>query len=264
MHGNVVVFSYNRPKMIKETIISVLWNSTHKDVTCWVVDDGSDFDARYLIDEFQDPRLVVAIGEKPTPEQRVYDSSRFVDNVNGVIEQLPRNEFVLYLCDDDILGSRMLELSSKTFDLNKNIHMTSADAWYFYDGQNPYTEGKSGFKAPKKLIETVLAVRTNIMFWHIGNFAHRTDCIFDEGLKWRSKEWGDKAAHSWDIDYIRDMTELHPTHLALKIPGVYRREHGNMLSYRLGRLSGDPMSDDAEYSVWPEDLSPEMIEGWME
>lgn len=250
--------------MLREAIWSVLKNSTHKDVLCWVLDDGSDFDATLVLEEFQDDRLIVVKGEHPTPEQRVKDSSRFVNNVNSVLEQMVPEEFVLFLCDDDVIGPRYIELSSTFLEGNPHLHFTSGDAFYFYDGENPYVDGKKGFKAPQVAIDAILQRRDGVQFWHVGNFAHRTECFLDEGLKWRSKDWGDKTAHSWDVDYIVDLNKLHATHVVLKIPALYRREHQNMLSYRLGRLNGDPMSEETTYTMEPKELTEDMVLGMME
>lgn len=261
MRANVVIFSYNRPRMLREAIISVLWNSTHKDVLCWVIDDGSDFDATELLEEFKDDRLAVIVGEKPTLEQRVNDGTRFPRNVNSIIEQFDSNEFVVYLCDDDVIGHKYLEFSSNVFELNPHIHLTSGDAYYFYDGENPYVCGKEGFKYPPQMKDSIKKQRTDLMFWHVGNFSNRTECNLEEGLRWKERN-GD--AHSWDVDYIQDLNDLHRTNLVYKMPALYRREHENMLSHRLGRLNGDPMLEDTYYVFEPKELTEDMVTGMME
>lgn len=255
MKGNVIIFSYNRPRMVREAVESVLHRSVFKELTCWIIDDGSDFDILDLYEEFNDQRLIIAKG-KPIPSDiRATDNSRFADNANEIMKMLKPNEFVVFMCDDDIFDPLWLQRVADYFD-GDNLHLVLGDTYYFYDGENPYTDSRMGFKAGGEMRD-----RKDLIWWNVGNWAHRTECFLNEGLKWTPAEG---KAHSWDVNYINDLQDLHKTYIFLKVPSLYRREHSNMLSVRLGRVVGDPMTEDSSYALPPNDMTADMVEGWME
>jgi glycosyltransferase involved in cell wall biosynthesis len=246
--------------MLREAIDSAIVNQTHQDVVVWVLDDGSDFDVLELSKEYDNDKLILCKAPQISLEQRIDpNDQRFVENTNVVILEIPNNELIVYLCDDDILAPEFLGAANRFIENSSSYHVVVGEPMYFYDGQNPFTEGKVGFKGN---YDVTKLKADDIYWWNLGCFVHRTNCIHDEGLRWIPRPVD--QAHSWDIEYIYNLAGLHMSYGYLKTPAVYRREHRKALSVKMGRLSGDAMSEDAIYGCPPEDLKISDVTGWME
>lgn len=253
MKFNVIVISYNRPRMLKEAIDSVL-NQTHEDLRCIIYDDGSDiFDIEEFIKQYTDDRLALVTSPKLTPEERVEKgNTRWADNINSILEMIPREEYVAYLCDDDLLQQDWLSLANHRFSVDPNLHIVLANMYYFNDGEDPITTAKKGFPA-RISSENDGAM----MWWNLGAFFHSMKCFHDEGAKWGMGLDGN--AHSFDIDFINALQENHQAIIFLDICAMYRREHENTLSAKLGRVD-----ENGEYYKAGGDMLPEHITTAME
>lgn len=102
---DVLIFSYNRPNMIKESIDSVLGQGYLCDIH--IVDDGSDYD---ITSELQDYDLTIY------RFPRIRATDRFSMNVNYVLGELDEISAVTYLCDDDILAPGWFESAMPYID----------------------------------------------------------------------------------------------------------------------------------------------------
>lgn len=230
MKLNVIIISYNRPRMLKEAVDSVL-GQTHKDLRAIIYDDGSDsFDIEDFVGQYDDDRLALVTSPKLTPEQRVEKgTTRWADNINSILEMIPREEYVAYLCDDDLMHPKWLETVNHRFTVDPNLHIVLGDMYYFQDGQDPETESLRGFPARIE-VESDRAM----MWWNLGAFFHSQKCFHDEGAKWGGGLDGN--AHSFDIDFINDLQKNHQAIIFLDVCAMYRREHDNTLSAKLGRV----------------------------
>jgi glycosyltransferase involved in cell wall biosynthesis len=249
---NAIIFSYNRPRMLREALLSIK-NQTYGKWNAWVVDDGSDFDVVELIKEFEDERIIPCVAPKLTPEERVDPkSTRFQDNVNYILEQIPKEEnLVTYLCDDDIFHPQWFAGINFILDKYKIFHSVNADCFYFWDGQNPFKEGVQGFLSKLE----PATPNDALVWWQIGSFAHLSKCFYECDIKWAESK---KGAHSWDIDYVKKVWNAHPNYIQMQIGSVYRREHANALSHKLGRFS------DGAYVLEAQPMKPEHVSGMME
>jgi cellulose synthase/poly-beta-1,6-N-acetylglucosamine synthase-like glycosyltransferase len=232
LKANVLIFSYNRPKLLREAIDSVLAQD-YRNFDLYIVDDGSDnFDPEDLQKEYDDSRIVVAQAPQITMEERL-KRSRLGANANSVIEQIPDEEPIYYLCDDDLMGRFWLSRSIRAFQATPETHMIQGESWYFNDGDDPWTQAKYGMP-----IDGYQAVPT--MFWSTGSFAHRALCSKQEGIWWTDNT----LLHSQDTNFIMDFWVTHPTYAVVQAPAVYRREHEHTLSAKLGRKN-----DQGKYEV---------------
>lgn len=258
MKANVILISYNRPKMLAEAIASVL-NQTHTDLDCWVYDDGSDeFDIYDVVKEFDDDRILICRGPQISKEARIKKhDGRWSTNINNILSKIPKGEFVLYLCDDDLLHYDWLRNVERGYLESPNTHIILGDLYWFYDGEDPYEVMRKGFlsKIVKDGGDEELGRLK--LWWSLGDFAHRSECFFDCGLKWRMGHEG--YAHSYDVKFIQEITENHVSHLIAPIPAAFRREHTNTLSYRLGRVD-----EDGYYYKTGGEMEISNIEGMME
>lgn len=223
LRANVLIFSYNRPRMLKEAIESVL-NQSYGNFDLYIVDDGSDkFDPNEILEYYADSRILLAQAPKISMEERMR-ASRLGSNANAVIEQIPNNEPVYYLCDDDIMAPLWLARSTKAFEEFPDTHVVQGESWYFHDGQNPYTDSIYGLEVDK-------ASPVPTMYWSTGSFAHKALCCKEEGLWWSDNTY----LHSQDTNFIMDFWNSHSNYGVVPTPAVYRREHKNTLSAKLGR-----------------------------
>ena len=87
LKANVLLLSYNRPRMLKEAIDSVL-QGRYQNVTLWVLDDASDFDANDICEPYHDERIVLAKFSPISAKNRI-KKNRVAQNLNAIIEMLP-------------------------------------------------------------------------------------------------------------------------------------------------------------------------------
>jgi glycosyltransferase involved in cell wall biosynthesis len=223
LRANVLIFSYNRPKMLREAIESVL-SQDYGNFDLYIVDDGSDiFDPLDLVNEYTDERILIAQAPKIPIEERI-KQSRLGRNANAVIETLPDIEPVYYLCDDDLMGPLWLSRSIRAFQSSEDVHVVQGESWYFNDGEDWRTESQYGMPT-----DGYKAMPT--MYWGTGSFAHRALCSKQEGIWWADNTFG----HSQDTNFIMDFWNSHSDYGWIPTPALYRREHENTLSAKLGR-----------------------------
>lgn len=257
LQANVVLFSYNRPRMVREAARSVL-DGTYPHVTLWLLDDGSDFDIYGVAEDLGDNRVMVCAAPRVSASERVNpDSTRFPDNTNFVMEQMDKDGFVTFLCDDDILHPDWLKVCNDSFNEFPSYHTVNGQVYYFSDGEDPIEDGKEGFLADITSEDWGMrdAKFNFIMWWQVGSFSQRLICFHDEEIKWAKAR---DTAHSWDIEYTKRIWEKHPGYLQLQAPSVYRREHDAAMSRKLGRFT------DRGYVASPGEMTENMVKGWME
>lgn len=226
--------SYNRPRMLKEAVDSVL-NQTYSDVRCIIYDDGSDsFDIIEWAKQYDDDRIAIAVADKQDPEERIRPgNTQWPTNINNILSHIERDEYLIYLCDDDVLDLNWFQNCMDRYYYDPNTHLILGDMYYFQDGDDPLEKSTLGF--PAKIQPKDGEGNNLIMWWNLGAFMHSMKCFYDEGVRWRDgyKDY----AHSWDIQYIDALQKAHGAYVFLPIPSVYRREHQNTMSAKLGRIN---------------------------
>lgn len=250
MIHNCIVLSYNRPRMVREAVMSVL-NSRNVDVRCWVYDDGSDFDIGENLSDIDDDRLFIFGSDPISPDERIRRwNTRWATNMNWVMSKIPNNQTITFLCDDDLLHEDWLSHAEHFLTINKNLHVVIGDMYYFYDGEEPYSKGRKGFPAGVEIEGEY------VIWWNLGSFTHRSECFHECGIRWR---YGYKGyPHSWDLQYINDLLAAHVGYVKVPIPAMFRREHDNTISARAGRI------ENGVYVRAAEQLLPEHVQGMME
>jgi glycosyltransferase involved in cell wall biosynthesis len=245
--ANIILLSYNRPRMVREAIRSVL-SQDYNNLELFLADDGSDFDVQGLLDEFKDGRLVLYQATKISNKERM-ERSRVAENINRIIDSIPSEELIYYLCDDDIMAPNWIPRSVAAIESAQEYHIVQGESFSFEDGQDWRTESISGMK---------LQFEDNMprLWWATGSFCHKAYCWREENIQWHDNTYG----HSQDANFITDMWNAHSQYLIIDKPAFYHREHPGMLSSRLGRKD--------EYGRYetgyvPPPISEDMI-GWME
>lgn len=248
LKANVILLSYNRPRMIREAIESVV-SQTYPNLNLWIADDGSDFEFKEILDYFKDDRITVFQAPKISIEDRIA-RSRVAENINRIMDWIPSEEVVYYLCDDDIMAPQWISRSMQALQTAKEYHIVQGNSWSFKDGEDWHKESYEGMPLP-------FEDSTPRLWWSTGSFCHRASCYHEENITWHDSEYG----HSQDTLFIKDLWETHTQYLIIDKPAVYRREHDNMLSSLLGRKD-----ETGRYKPGfvPPPLDKDMIIGWME
>lgn len=245
--AHVILLSYNRPNMLFEAAESVV-NQTHTNLILHVLDDGSDFDVHEKLEPIADERCLLYSYPKMSPEERTR-VSRLGENINSVLEQTAPDDVVFYLCDDDILHPQWLQRSLGALLLNPKHHVVQGTVYTFLDHDDWRTQSVYGMPGYDP--------RVAQMWLGTGTFCHSAKCVHEEGLRWYDNEF----AHSQDLKFINDISNLHPDFLYIDSPSVYRRDHKGSLSSKLGHKDENGKYRD-NYKPGPAKI--EHISGMME
>lgn len=200
----VIVASYNRPKMLREALASL--EGADQII---VADDGSAFDVSLLAAEW-------VLGPQTPPDERMHRPScgRLL---NTAIRKV-LCDYVLVLCDDDLLAPGFLQAAAEALDADDVLHMVRGDWATFNDGETPDPTRLCtfGFEPPLTA----------------GNFVYRLNCALNEDCWWDERSL---AVHDGAMlaDYIRRHGGggPRPTWLGyLPLLAGYRREHPNTIT----------------------------------
>lgn len=142
---SVIVTTYNRKELLKETIDSIL-NQTFRNFELIVVDNFSDYDFFSHIESFNDNRI--------RPFQNRNDGIIAVNRNYGI--KKAKGEYIAFCDDDDYWVNYKLEKQLKCFDDNKIIGV----------GSNQFNLADSGIQQPTKKYQEdkTLDFETLIMF----------------------------------------------------------------------------------------------------
>jgi glycosyltransferase involved in cell wall biosynthesis len=200
----VILLSYNRPKMIAETLKSIDYADQ-----IIIVDDGSDFDPIDIVNELGIDIPTKIIKAKPAPLEVRINQPRLGKMLNGALSQV-ETTLVTYICDDDIFGPGWLKISTDWMHEHPACHVIKGGVLHFI---NDISDARPGYIDGRGLTS--------------GNIVHRRECAQVEGIKWLEDS----------LDCIDDafFWSMHSLHNTWMIPfinqlAIYRRVHPNALS----------------------------------
>lgn len=180
-----ILLSYNRPRMLREAIDSLAAAGPDQVI---LVDDGSDFDAIPPIEAaFPDAWQLVA-APKMTIDERLTTArlGRLINQALGAVTC----DVVTYLCDDDLFHPGWIAAVRSWFDARPAEHWTRGLWYQFQDGETPGAE-----YCPLDIRQLTT-----------GNFAHRTSCYAQCGIRWNESS---VACHDdlmlWDAHRFHNM-----------------------------------------------------------
>lgn len=245
--ASVILLSYNRPRMLREAIDSVVSQSYPK-LDLYVCDDGSDFDVWETISSYEDERILLYQAPRIKTDQRI-KHSRIAENIGNILKEIDDQGVVFYLCDDDLMAPEWISRSMRGYATYPDNHVVAGESWYFNEGES-LADAKYG-------MDMYESSGIPTAYWSTGSFSHRMICYREEGLRWKDNIHG----HSQDTNFIMDLWKLHSDYIYIPVPALYRREHDNTLSAKLGRKGPD-----GKYTPGyiPPPATEEMITGWME
>lgn len=202
-----ILLSYNRPRMLCEAL------STCLDCDQLIVtDDGSDFDVEALVKGCRPDATFVTAPKMTTAERLI--TPRLGALINRALG-LVMCDVVTYLCDDDLFHPQWLPSVRAWFDQNPAQHWVRG-AWYAFE---------DGKQAQERCSLDGRQLTT-------GNFAHRTACYRDEGVR-----WDETTIASHDNAFLWSAARHHDMYRVPYMPVVagWRRLHKhNALPYAAG------------------------------
>lgn len=191
MHTLVLLFSYNRPTLLREALES-LNESESKNFSIALIDDGSNFDvnsvAQATICEELRPRLFFMPTNDTQEQKEVRGGSIFGKFANEAMATIP-SDLVIMLCDDDKIYPSYIGNLEKFFIAHPEImychsHVIPYDPW---SGQNhkeaPYP-GFSYWLNREGFIDPFCQVDSSQVCW-------RTSCSTEGGVQF---PWPQTAA----------------------------------------------------------------------
>src|ERR1017187_1940494 len=107
---SVIMTSYNRPRLLRDAIDSML-DQTYEDFELIVADDGSSPATLASINNYTDPRIV-----KLFLGRRELDGARYCHSINAALD-VATGDLISYLTDDDFYLPRRLEVMVKELAL---------------------------------------------------------------------------------------------------------------------------------------------------
>lgn len=168
---SVIVTTFNRKELLKETIDSIL-NQTYKNFELIVVDNNSNYNFFEFIADFNDERL-----------------SAYQNNNNGIIAvnrnfgiKKSKGEFIAFCDDDDTWKENKIEVQIKCFD-DENIIGVASSASLF--GEIKYINQK---QSSEKLVMGFEDIYINPIIYLSSLIIYNKKIFFDESLEFRYVE----------------------------------------------------------------------------
>ena len=113
---SIIIPTYNRPKLLKKAIESIV-NQTYKNIEIIVVDDNSSMDNKVIIDSFDFPIIYFK-----------FDKNQGGNACRNKGVELSRGEYIAFLDDDDVFHKNKIE-KQISFMKQNNIELS-------YTGKN--------------------------------------------------------------------------------------------------------------------------------
>lgn len=201
-----ILLSYNRPRMLCEALSTCLGADQ-----LIVTDDGSDFDVHTLIDPCY-PTASYVMAPKLSIAERLR-TARLGSLINQALDAV-WCDVVTYLCDDDLFHPSWLPSVRAFFDANPDAHWARG-AWFAFDDHDPRRTPTRCALDPRLLTT--------------GNFAHRSCCTREEGVR-----WDETTIASHDHAFLLNAQRVHDMRLVPFAGAVagWRRLHAhNALPY---------------------------------
>lgn len=207
---SVIVFSYNRPRMLREALSSIVGADE-----IIVLDDGSSFDVHQVVEEAASaPRVQTKVAAPLTVEKRL-STARFGKNTNVAVAEALGN-VIAYLCDDDLFHPGWMDSIRKAWADKPDLHWAKGEWGVFEDGQAHIEIDKRPCPLPAHRMTT-------------GSFCHMKACALGCGVKWSEETI---AVHD---NYLihNALPQKHSFEgIPLIGPAGWRREHPyNMLKH---------------------------------
>lgn len=225
---SIIIPTYNRSKLLKETLISVQ-KQTYTDWECIIVDDCSNDNTKLIAKEFieKDKRYVYF--------QRPYFYPKGASSCRNYGFGLSKGKYIQWLDDDDLLSEKKIELQVKKLESINNTKIFTTCDWDLY-----WPEKKIEFNNLLKFNDIIkpdiffYEIRRQLTFLPIHTFLMHRELILNAG------NWNINLTINDDAEFI--------TRVILECDFLINTE-GCFVLYRDhtdSRLSKNKSTDDLE------------------
>lgn len=239
---SVIIATYNRRKLLKESIESVL-NQSFQDFEIIVIDDGSTDNTSELIQEINSPKI-----------RYYYQENSGRSHARNKALGLARGEFIAFNDSDDLYFPDKLEIQVKTMDHNPDVGMLYSTAKCIDEAgketPSPYLYATSGDIYPHiayYLPLTLLLPSIMLRRWvveRIGGFDEALDRFEDTDMWRRSAKVTSAIGSEKPLIAVRahggnsmENPELLIKRLDLYIDKIHREDGGSLSIWRKIRVS---------------------------
>jgi GT2 family glycosyltransferase/Flp pilus assembly protein TadD len=211
---SVIVPTFNRPHMLKESLDSIL-SQTHQDFEIIVVNDGGT-DVFGLIQNFRDPRIKYYQQKRKTGPAAARNTG--IKNATG--------RFIALLDDDDIFYPEHLETAVKY--LNNPYPVVYTDAV-----RASYAKRGETYELFRKSVPYSMEFDRNKLL--IGNISPINCFVFDKQLAFQAGLFNESLGALEDWDFWIRLSALSPfKHIAQATVQVNWRKDGTTITSSLG------------------------------
>jgi glycosyltransferase involved in cell wall biosynthesis len=144
---SVIIPTYNREKLVGETIQSVL-RQTFTDLEVIVVDDGSTDNTKAVVDSYTDPRI-----------KYVYQENRGASAARNKGIKISKGDYIAFLDSDDLYLENALKKSFDALESHKQVGFSYGQAYMMMRGdvirirKNPFHNSSTVIDSVKQIRE---------------------------------------------------------------------------------------------------------------
>lgn len=195
MKISVIVTSFNRPKMLRETLQS-LSVQTHRDFEVILIDDSDAFDVFDVVKDFWFPACITLHQSVPPGERQ--KKNRLGVNVNIGLQKVT-GDIVAYLADDDGYFPGWLEKVSGYFEKRPDVSVAF--------GVLKYSQDKLDFSEMGEVRFWDEVIRDPMGRLDHNQVVHRK---FDPPQKWSENIGTEMNVDGWFFSQIANLHDFHP------------------------------------------------------
>lgn len=230
---SIIIPTYNRPKLLKKAIDSVLLQ-TYQNFEIIIIDDCSKENIKVLIDNYRSKKIKYFRNE--TSLYAAGSRNKGIKKADG--------DFIAFLDDDDIWLPNKIEDQIKLFEKNKNLGLVYSGIKLNFDDNISYSTlpTKSGKIYKDMLIKNHIGGTISVM---VKKEALQNN-LFDTEFPAREEyDLWIRISKKWEVDYVNDVkaiafyrnnikrisTDLKNYEIAItKLNKKYKNEINNVLN----------------------------------
>ncbi len=190
---SVIIPIYNRQNLIKQTIQSVLDQTTNHPIEIIVIDDGSTDSSYNIVSEIKDERIPIRLFKQ---KNMGVSAARN----RGIIES--NGAYIQFLDSDDIIAPDKFKLQISKFENNPKAELCTSSAAHFH---NSIHNIQKKFQGSNVSHENILPAFINSCQWPIHAPLYRKSAIKEIG------NWNEQLTclEDWEYGCRAGTSQLH-------------------------------------------------------
>lgn len=212
---DIIIASYNRPKLIKEAITSVLCQ-TYQNWKLWIMDDNSNKETVDAICSFKDPRIEIVLHPDITIKDK-QNACRYSVLINEAL-RLSNGEYISYLCDDDRQFPDWLKSAVSWFENNPDKDVVFGKLTYCDINKRKYPPEET---LEPRFFNEILTVPGGKLDHN--QVIHKRECLFNSGL-WNEHPGVWTGADSYFFNQLASHYPFYPLDVYAAEKGEHDRQ----------------------------------------